>query len=52
MQTVFVFLGILEIDLYSLAWERSAAQVTKSYSRRLPALGRFYLENSFSTYSN
>ena len=25
-----------------LAWEPSAAQVTQSYSRLLPALGRFY----------
>ena len=25
-----------------LAWEPSLAQVTYSYSRRLPALGRFY----------
>ena len=31
-----------------LAWEPSAAQVTKSYSPRLPALGRFYRETKFS----
>ena len=28
--------------IYILAWEPSAAKVTKSYSRRLPALERFY----------
>ena len=30
------------------AWEPSAAQVTNSYSRRLPALERFYRETKFS----
>ena len=30
-----------------LTWEPSAAQVTKSYSRRLPALKRFFLETKF-----
>ena len=29
-----------------LAWEPSAVQVTKSYSRRLPALERFYKQRS------
>ena len=29
--------------IYTLAWEPSAAKITKSYSRRLPALERFYL---------
>ena len=33
---------------YILAWEPSAANVTKNYSRRLPALKRFYRENKFS----
>ena len=28
--------------IYILVWEPSAAKVTKSYSRRLPALERFY----------
>ena len=31
-----------------LTWEPSAAKVTKSYSRRLPALERFYRETKFS----
>ena len=30
-----------------LAWEPSAAQVSHSYSRRLPALERFYRETKF-----
>ena len=30
-----------------LAWEPSAAQVTQSYSRLLPALGRFYRKTKF-----
>ena len=34
--------------LYILAWEPSAVKVTKSYFRRLPALGWFYQENKFS----
>ena len=31
-----------------LAWEPSAAKVTKSYSSRLPALERFYRETKFT----
>ena len=31
--------------IYILAWEPSAAKVTKSYSRRLPELERFYQQN-------
>ena len=31
-----------------LAWEPSAALVTKSYFTRLPALERFYRETKFS----
>ena len=34
--------------MYLLAWEPSAAQVTHSYSRHLPALERFYRETKFS----
>ena len=34
--------------IYILAWEPSAAQVTKSYSSRLPAPGRFYWKTKFS----
>ena len=34
--------------IYILAWEPSAAQVTKSYSSRLPALERDYWETQFS----
>ena len=33
---------------YALAWEPIAAQVTKSYSCRLPALERFYRETKFT----
>ena len=33
---------------YALAWEPIAAQVTKSYSCRLPALERFYRETKFN----
>ena len=33
---------------FPLAWEPSVALVTHSYSRRLPALDRFYWENKFS----
>ena len=32
-----------------LAWEPSSAKVTKSYSRRLPALERFYRETKVPT---
>ena len=40
---------MLLMDLYSvLAWEPSAAKVTKSYSRHLPALEQFYPESKFS----
>ena len=35
-------------NIYILSWEPSAANVTKSYSRRLPALERFYWETKFS----
>ena len=31
-----------------VAWEPSAAQVTKSYSRRLTELEQFYRETKFS----
>ena len=31
-----------------LAWEPSAAKVTKSYSRRIPEIKRFYRETKFS----
>jgi len=34
-----------------LAWEPSAAQVTQSYSRLLPALGRFYRKTKQSIHS-
>ena len=34
--------------VYELAWEPSAAKVTKSYSPRLPALDQFYRETKFS----
>ena len=34
--------------MYILAWEPSAAKVTKSCSRRLPTLERFYRETKFS----
>ena len=37
-------------SLLELACEPSAAQVTKSYSRRLPALERFYRETKFSKF--
>ena len=30
-----------------LAWEPSTVKVTKTYSRRLPELGRFYRETNF-----
>jgi len=33
--------------IYTPTWEPSAAQVTKSYSRHLPALERFYRETGF-----
>ena len=33
-----------------LAWEPSAAKVTKSYFRRLPALERVYQETKFSLF--
>ena len=33
--------------IYVLAWEPSSAKGTKSYSRRLPALERFYWYNKF-----
>ena len=36
--------------IYILAWEPSAAKVTKSYSRRLPALEQFYRETEFSLF--
>ena len=32
---------------YILAWEPRAAQITKSFSRRLPALKRFNWEHFF-----
>ena len=35
-------------SIHELACEPSAAQVTKNYSRRLPALERFYQETKFS----
>ena len=35
-----------------IAWEPSAAKVTKSYSCRLPALERFYLETEFSLFKS
>ena len=40
------------IILYQLAWEPSAAQVTKSYSRHLPALEQFYRESKFSLFKS
>ena len=36
-----------DINIYELAWKPSAAQVTKSYSHRLPALELFYRETEF-----
>ena len=40
------------MSLIELAWEPSAAQVTKSFSRRLPPLERFSLETKyFKVYS-
>ena len=42
---------ILSVSLYSwLDWEPSATQVTKSYSRHLPALERFYRETKLSLF--
>ena len=40
-------------DIYRITvyWEPSVAKVTKSYSRRLPALERFYWETKFSLLS-
>ena len=38
--------------VYVLAWEPSAAQVTHSYSRRLPALGRKFTILTFSPYKS
>ena len=46
MYVDFIFNHIVVHKL--LACEPSAAQVSPSYSRRLPALGRFYQENKFS----
>ena len=40
--------GFIAENYIKLAWEPSAAQVTKSYSRRLPALERFYRHTKFS----
>ena len=40
---------LIEKEEYvKLAWEPSAAQVTYSYSHRLPALDRFYCETKIS----
>ena len=46
----FRFIGFFFELFYikTIAWEPSAAKVTKSYSRRLPALDRFYRETKFS----
>ena len=38
---------ITTLYIYTLAWEPSAAKVTKCYFRRLPALERFYWETKF-----
>ena len=37
-----------KLRLYILAWEPSAAMVTKSSSRRLPAFKRFCRDTKFS----
>ena len=39
---------LIQDNYIKLAWEPSPAKVTKSYSRRLPALERFYRETKFS----
>ena len=47
----FVMIGLTDIQtlyIQILAWEPRVAQVTKSYSRRLPALEQFYRETKFS----
>ena len=41
---------ILYVHINILAWEPSAAKVTKSYSFRLPALERFYQKTKFSLF--
>ena len=41
------YLGIYWCFILKLDWEPSFAKVTKSYSRRLPALERFYGETKF-----
>ena len=38
--------------LSTIAWKPSAAKVTKSYSRRLPALERFFRETKFSLFKS
>ena len=39
---------IINNNIIKLVWEPSVVKVTKSYSRRLPALERFYRETNFS----
>ena len=42
-----IYLGIYWCFILKLDWEPSSSKVTKSYSCRLPALGRFYGETKY-----
>ena len=42
----------LQIFITIIAWEPSAPKVTKSYSRRLPAIERVYRETKFSLFKS